>query len=201
MHMRGDPIVCVLEARPGAGQDRARATRTTDGLLAVLADGAGGTSYGGEAAACVVDEVSRVHVASAAECVALLARLDGRLSGQTTAIVLCVLHGLVFGASVGDSEAVMKRGDGMVDLTAGQKRKPLLGSGRATVAAIGPMPLTGRLLLGSDGLFKYVQYAHMATILALPLERVAPELVDAARLPSGALQDDLSLVLADVTEG
>ena len=200
--MRGftitEPLVAVIDASPGRGHDRAGAVRTATGYLPVLADGAGGTTGGAEAASRVVARALAERPRTASACVALLASLDDRLGGETTAVVLAVVDGVVLGASVGDSGAWMPRGKELVDLTENQRRKPLLGSGRATVVAIDPVPLAGRLLVASDGLSSYVQSAQILEILALPFADIPSALTSAARLPSGALQDDLSIVVAEV---
>ncbi len=201
--MRGftitEPLVAVIDASPGRGHDRAGAVRTATGYLLVLADGAGGTTGGAEAASRVVARALAERPRTASACVALLASLDDRLGGgETTAVVLAVVDGVVLGASVGDSGAWMQRGKELVDLTENQRRKPLLGSGRATVVAIDPVPLEGRLLVASDGLSSYVQYARIMEILARPFADIPSSLISAARLPSGALQDDLSIVVAEV---
>lgn len=75
------------------------------------------------------------------------------------------------------------------DLTANQDRARL-GSGRA-----GPKlfkgQLIGRLVLATDGLFKYIRTADIHTSAA----RGVDALVDTVRLKSGALQDDIAVVL------
>jgi hypothetical protein len=84
-----------------------------------------------------------------------------------------------------------------VDLTRGQQRKPLLGSGRARPTTFGPVDLQGRLLLATDGLLKYVLRDAIAAAALLPdVAHAADQLVAAARMPSGALQDDIGLALA-----
>jgi hypothetical protein len=52
--------------------------------------------------------------------------------------------------------------------------------------------------LGSDGLFKYAQPERIRQLAtSLSVEGAAVALIDAARLPSGALQDDIALILAE----
>lgn len=85
----------------------------------------------------------------------------------------------------------------IVDLTRDQKRKPLLGSGNAIPIGFGPLACVSRLLLGSDGLFEYVPHERIRDLSnSLPLANAAAALVDAARLPSGALQDDVAVIVA-----
>ena len=62
--------------------------------------------------------------------------------------------------------------------------------------AFGPYPLNDRLLLATDGLHKYVPWPRIKALALLePLEHALDGLVAAARLPSGALQDDVGIAL------
>lgn len=98
-----------------------------------------------------------------------LRRLDGELEaeptcGETTLVVVQVRRGELWGASVGDSGALLVEPDRVIDLTAAQSRKPLVGSGASRPAGIRRRPLSARLLVATDGLLKY---ASRATISAL----------------------------------
>jgi PPM family protein phosphatase len=100
------------------------------------------------------------------------------------------------GGSVGDSGAWIVTADELVDLTACQARKPLLGSGISRPVAFGPEPFRGRLLLATDGLFKYATRDRILSAMKIDdPESAAALLIDAARLKSGALQDDVGLLL------
>jgi serine/threonine protein phosphatase PrpC len=185
------------------GDDRAEAFPRPDGHLLVLADGAGGTSGGSLAADVVLDSSRSFSPSSAADCTALLEDLDRRLTsvGQTTAVVVVVSEGQIFGASVGDSGAWLVAGTRVTDLTEHQKRKPLLGSGDAVPVGFGPLACVGRVLIGSDGLFKYVPYDRIRELVSsLPVVEAPAALVDAARLRSGALQDDIAVLVATTKE-
>jgi serine/threonine protein phosphatase PrpC len=87
-----------------------------------------------------------------------------------------------------------------LDLTKDQVRKPLLGSGSAKPVAFRAERPRGTLLVASDGL---VKYAPRDRICRLALEKDLPsagrKIVDLARLRSGQLQDDVSLVLCRLT--
>jgi serine/threonine protein phosphatase PrpC len=127
----------------------------------------------------------------------LLGRLDRELEGvgETTAVVAVATRDQVFGASVGDSEAWMV-GSGVVVLTQGQQRKPLLGSEAAVPVGFGPTVRKGRLVIGTDGLFKYVSSERIRELASSGNPHgMAEALVDAARLPSRALQDDVAVVV------
>jgi PPM family protein phosphatase len=192
-------IAIRVEAAGPIGDDRAAAFSRTGGHLLVLADGAGGTSGGTAAADAVVGHAGTFNPTSSWDCVRLLERLDQELTtvGQTTAILLALFETGVFGASVGDSAAWLVRSGEVVDLTAGQVPKPLLGSGRARPIAFGPHDSGGRVVIGSDGLFKYVSFDRIRSISCTsPLAAVPDDLIAAARLPSGGLQDDIAVIVA-----
>ncbi len=185
----------------GAGQDRVYVAEIDDAWLIVLADGAGGSGDGALAAQRLCDLVQRDQAtlfSAPAQLGAWLTGVDAEtLGGQTTAIVLVVRDGIVTGVSVGDSEAWVV-GATVVALTQQQHRKPLLGSGTAL-----PVPFDGELhpeqtlVLGSDGLFKYVAAAHLISLVTAGSSdaTLAAQLLAAARLPTGRLQDDCSVIV------
>lgn len=192
----------LLHARLMVGaEDRAASFPTARGAVLVVADGAGGIGGGAAAAEAVVAAVAAaLDIDSAERWAELLARVDTDLRlGETTAVVCAVVGDLVVGASVGDSGALrINHRDGSIDeLTQDQRRKPLLGSGRAI-----PVPFTANLgdatlLLATDGLLKYTAAERIAACVDAPdLEAVPPRLVDLVRLRSGALPDDVGIALA-----
>ena len=175
-------------------------------VVAVVADGAGGTSGGAEAASCVIRRVSEAVEAgsdllgrSTWEQVlrALDAELDGL--GQTTAVVAATDGSVIVGASVGDSGALLVTMSSVRELSADQHRKPLLGSGAATpVTFRGPAAPNALLLLATDGLLKYASEDRICAQLRRPepsLKEHCDALVELVRLPRGGLQDDVGLVL------
>lgn len=110
------------------------------------------------------------------------------------------LTSMCFGASVGDSGAWLVWDGTVIDLTEQQVRKPLLGSGAAHPVAFGPVPMRGRLVVATDGLFKYATRARLVSAAS----RGGPEsavtaLIDAVRMPSGRLQDDVGVVVCQGT--
>ncbi len=178
-----------------------------DEIVVVLADGAGGTGGGAEAAEHLI-EATRERIREGrsdwSDLGTLLLEADRFLAargvGETTAVVAVVGRSGVRGASVGDSEAWLVRADGWEDLTQGQVRKPLLGSGRAIPVSFGLAVLDGTLVVASDGLFKYAR----ADVVCEAARRsatdaVAPALVERVRLPSGALPDDIAIVVCRPT--
>jgi serine/threonine protein phosphatase PrpC len=197
-----EAAVRVLSA-PGAGEDRAIAVPAAGGYLVAVADGAGGTGGGSDAADGLIAFLSTLtEKAASTDWFGALCTFDDELAarrsgGQTTGVVAFVNGDSVIGASVGDSSAwlITPAGD-TTDLTARQRRRPLLGSGEALPVQFEAELQGGRVLLGSDGLFKY---ATAERICALAMQRSAAEgaeaLANCVRLPSGGLQDDVAVVL------
>jgi len=176
--------------------------------LLVLADGAGGSGGGASAAEAVVAGVAGRFTdrtrrpASALEIEDCLTGCDrAPLGGETTAVVVVVDGNDVRGASVGDSEAwlVNRRTGDVRVLTEFQVRKPLLGRSEAIVTAfVATASVDDLLLIGSDGLFKYIARANLLALVAAMTDLVAlpAALIAAVRLPSGGLQDDVSVIVA-----
>lgn len=191
----------------GRGHDRADVFGSREHALIVVADGAGGLAGASCAAELVVDvarEAMRVRqraIGSLGLC-QLLERLDRLLlrsahAGESTAVLVEVRGDTIWGASVGDSGAWLVHQGEHVDLTARQHRKWRLGSGLARPVPFGPLPLVGTLLVASDGLLECAEPDRLAdAVRAIPLSDVAGTLVERVRLPTGALRDDLALVLA-----
>ena len=121
-----------------------------------------------------------------------------RTGGQCTAVVVEISEGLVFGASVGDSGAWLLNGKAIIDLTENQHRKPLLGSDEALPMGFGPIELSGRLIIATDGLFKYATESEIAQrATALSVNDAVDKLIAGVRLISGALPDDVAIILIE----
>jgi serine/threonine protein phosphatase PrpC len=187
----------------GSGQDRAIAVPTEGGYLVAVADGAGGTGEGAAAAERLIEFVSKLTKAAAStDWFDALCTFDDELSarrsgGQTTGVMAFVSGDRVLGASVGDSSAWLISPTGEItDMTVNQRRRPLLGTGEARPVLFEAERIGGRVLLATDGLFKY---ATGERICALAMKSSVAEGADAlahgVRLPSGALQDDVAVVL------
>jgi serine/threonine protein phosphatase PrpC len=190
-------FVDVVAARAN-GQDRARVIEHPNGRVVVLADGAGGTGNGARAAQAIVDAVVDSPHHDFRE---LLTELDldpARLHhGQSTAVIVSITEAGLTGASVGDSGAwtISPRGH-IVDLTPHQHRKPLVGDGCLPVAIVGEPLGDCTFVAASDGLFRYARREDIARIVTtVELAAAARALIDLVRLPDGALQDDISIVL------
>jgi len=194
---RYEHVVEIAAAR-ALGQDRADVFVLPDGLVVALADGAGGIGSGEVAAQALVDAAgaSSTETSDWTTVIESVDRDLGRLGhGETTAVVLSMnAHG-ISGASVGDSGAWLV-GNEVIDLTERQVRKPLVGGGCDPVAFhCGPLGIA-TLLVASDGLLRYAKQQDIVRVARQgDLAVAARALIDLVRLRSGALQDDVSVVL------
>jgi serine/threonine protein phosphatase PrpC len=178
-------------------QDRVKVVHFADGIVIAVADGAGGTGGGDQAADTVIQEI----VASASlehdadQWCRLLRQIDHRVGGgESTGVVVAVSPRRIVGASVGDSQAWLIS-DGLVNLTANQVRKPLLGSGDAIPVGFIHGPSSGLLLVATDGFCNYVRRDKLIQeILSIDFAVLARRLVEMVRLPSGDLWDDIGIV-------
>jgi len=198
-------VAKYIEASGSRGQDRAQVIEHRDGLIIVLADGAGGTSGGAEAADTVVlwaqAYATRTDdIRPAAQWAELLAKADQQISinnGQTTGVIVALFEGGISGASVGDSAArIVHPDNGYTHLTANQIHKPLIGTGVARPVPFEHAALSGTLLVASDGLVKYAPHPRLCEAAkGEDLDAAPKRLVDLTRLKSGSLQDDVAVVL------
>ncbi|XXY46102.1 SpoIIE family protein phosphatase [Sorangium sp. So ce269] len=189
-----------------ANEDRLELACRGDRWTVVVADGAGGMAGGAAAARSAASAMAALGLEAELDPGALcerIHRLDRELEaeprcGETTLVVVQVSRGELWGASVGDSGALLVEPDRLVDLTVGQHRKPLVGSGACRPAGIPRRPLSGRLLVATDGLLKYTSPARMSALARTGDLRAAVEaLIQAVTLPSGNLQDDVAVVLGE----
>lgn len=187
-------------------QDRGAVIVRPEGLVLVVADGAGGVVGGARAAERVVGAARALldrakGLPDAAAWCDFLRAMDeelarGRDVGETTAVVLSVTRDSVVGASVGDSGAWDVAGDGVDELTEGQ-HPTRLGTGRAQPRAVTRFGALGTLVVASDGLWRYAAREAIAEAArGEVLEAVPDALIDLARLPSGGLQDDVVVLAA-----
>ncbi len=187
-------------------QDRVTVDEVGDALLIVLADGAGGMAGGAAAADAFINTRAVWDPRDALEsggraAVAWIEAIDRALSrsahgGECTGVVVVVHGDVIAGAGVGDSCACVCSGEGIVDLTEFEQRKPLVGSGRAVAVPFVGRMNGGRLLVASDGLWKYAARERIAAIAGeSDVEDAARRLVDMVRLRTGGLQDDVSIAL------
>lgn len=190
--------VTATRATRGGDQDRAAVITVPNGVIAVVADGAGGTGGGARAARAVVDRVSAEDDLDApwAEFVLDVDQDLQRIGAQTTAVIAAVGHASIHGVSVGDSAAWLIGPAGVTDLTRRQERKPLVGGGCSPIPFRADALGSSTLLLGSDGLFRYASASEIARLArGVDLDRAARGLIDLVRLPSGDVPDDVTVVL------
>jgi serine/threonine protein phosphatase PrpC len=179
-------------------QDRVRVVELDGGVVIVVADGAGGTGAGAEAAETVIREV----VASASldrdadGWCKVLHQTDHRIGvGESTCVVAARSASGIVGASVGDTRAWLLQDEEINDLTAAQVRKPLLGTGEARPVGFSHPPAPGLLLVSTDGFCNYVRRETLLReILWIDFAVLARRLVEMVRLPSGELWDDVGIV-------
>lgn len=197
---------CIQCPARGEGEDRVHVVEHDDQLIIAVADGAGGLGGGAAAAERVVSLATSVgrtprEAHEARYWMMRLLEADAALAalgdGQAAAVVASVFRDEVVGAVVGDAVAWLVSSSGVDDLTVSAKRKPLLGDGGAVPCAFGPVRLgSATLLLATDGLWKYAARATIGQcVLNTPIPGPCTEVVDAVRLASGGLQDDVGAVL------
>ena len=179
-------------------EDRVAVFTAQERTVVVVADGAGGTGAGAIAALSVIREVESAYLGihSANEWAALLRQIDCRIcDGEATAVVVDLRPFGTAGASVGDSRAIIVTDGAIADLTADQKRKPLLGTGMAEPIGFVAPPLNGLLLAGTDGFFNYAKPdAILGTIAKSDFQTLPRRCIEMVRLPSGDYWDDIGIV-------
>jgi PPM family protein phosphatase len=199
----------TFQTAAGNPENQDRGIIVHHGLLTVLcvADGAGGLSGGAEAAGLATEMVRQrsTDLRDVKHCVDLFRQIDLALAedsvaGETTCALAVVSPSEVFGASVGDSSAWLIPEDGAhLDLTAAQCRKPFLGSGVATPVRFHCSRQAGSLLLATDGLLRNTSAERIADVCRrFPGEEAARQLIELVRYPSGALPDDVTVILAQL---
>jgi len=175
-------------------------------LLLVVADGAGGRGGGAQAAEQAVDEIMRRAKANEDRVMDLgfwadvLCDIDrnlmgSRTGGETTLALAVDSPEGIGGVSIGDSAAWLVTERGYENLTENQETRLRLGC-----AGSGPTPFfsrsQGTLMVMSDGLWRYSAPRVLCEIARQdPLGAAAGRLVDAVRLRSGAVQDDVTVLL------
>jgi PPM family protein phosphatase len=179
-------------------EDRVKVLEADEGVVIVVADGAGGTGAGGQAADAVVREVTAAasfERDSGSWC-DVLRQTDYRVgAGESTCVVVAWSAKGIVGASVGDSRAWLLEGDDLIDLTRDQVRKHLLGSGEAHPVGFSHPASQGLLLVCTDGFCNHVRRETLLKeILWIDFAVLARRLVEMVRLPSGELWDDVGIV-------
>ncbi|MEZ4335461.1 MAG: SpoIIE family protein phosphatase [Sandaracinaceae bacterium] len=188
------------ESASERGEDRLGVVVDEDGALVVVADGAGGRSGGAAAAERLVDTARRARPLDATAMIEVITRVDAALAaeagGETTAVLARLRgDGSAVVVGVGDSGALILDGSEWADTRDVQPRKPLVGSGSATPVVV-TRSRCDTLLVATDGLLAYAKWDAITRLAASADPEAIWKLVDAARLPSGGLSDDVAVVLA-----
>lgn len=197
------PVLLSIAGNP-ENQDRGVIIHDGQRVVLCVADGAGGRSGGTEAASMAVELVRQnaSALSNADSCVDVLRKIDAvvardSIAGETTCAVAVITPDEVFGASVGDSGVWLIPANGAhLDLTKGQQRKPFIGSGSAWAVPFRSQMQGGLLLLATDGLLKYTSAERIVETCRLhPTELATQRLIELVRYPSGALPDDVTLII------
>ena len=200
------PILLTAAGNPES-QDRGLIVHDGPRTVLCVADGAGGRSGGMEAAQMAVELVQQnaSRMSNADLCVDALCKVDAAIAndsiaGETTCALAIVTPDEIFGASVGDSGIwLIPKVSPRTDLTQAQQRKPFIGSGSACPVPFQCSMQVGSLLLATDGLLKYASLESIIRICAeYPVELAAQRLIELVRYTSGALPDDVTLILTDL---
>jgi len=185
-------------------QDRGLIVPLDGRVVVCVADGVGGRSGGTEAANMAVELVRQNadRLANADVCAELLRKIDSEMSndpiaGETTCALAVVTPKDVFGASVGDSGVWLIPEDAPhINLTSGQQRKPFIGYGGAWPIPFQHAIRQGLLLLATDGLLKYTSPERIVeTCRQHEVDVTAKRLIELVRYSSGALPDDVTIIL------
>jgi len=190
-----------LEQQNVKGDDALYVVEIGSVIWFCISDGAGGTGQGEKASRYIVEKFKEQTLIegfdSPEDFELFLRKIDMVLSreshgGEATAIAGKILEGVVVGASVGDSEAWLFNLEYDYELTAMKNIKPLLGSGSSIPIGFGPMNVERFMLLGSDGLFKYVKHKEIKFVLSSNTK--AAQIAELAKNETGKLQDDISAI-------
>jgi serine/threonine protein phosphatase PrpC len=199
-------VALATDSYRAASEDRAGVWPTRYGYLLAVADGMGGRAGGAAAAEFAINEIgrfSRWPVFPSVKTLSDLLRqidLDGASQtniGETALLVCAVSQKGISGAAAGDCAAWWVTADAVTSLADGAFPKPWVGSGAAK-----PFPFTlpadcGKLLLITDGVWKYTDPKRLVdTARSTELSSMAASLINAARLGNGKLQDDAAVVVA-----
>lgn len=192
----------VASQKEQGGDDRIAVRLLADGsTLLALADGATGMGYGYLAAEAFIDvclaqiQGFPVENDTLSTVFAISEGLISRLARECdTTGILCVVRGADYVlASVGDSGAWSLHQGQLVELTAGQRRKPRIGSG-SLQPSIRRGTLPGPLVLASDGLPHALPLAMLAGPLGLAANAEMIIALAQQNNPNG-LPDDLGVIV------
>jgi hypothetical protein len=143
------------------------------------------------------------HTSTPEGWAAILRQTDFRLGdGEAAVVVVDLRPEGIYGASVGDCQAWVLNDGAIINLTASQRRKPLLGTGKAQPMGLSGGSLQGVLIVATDGFCNYVKPASIGPLvtpaesaLTAEFQSLPRALLSLVRLKSGELWDDVGLVV------
>jgi PPM family protein phosphatase len=180
--------------------------------LCFVADGQGGRSGGGAAARLACQAALDTAVGQPPDRLDKVTAWTGILrsadqaveadaaAGFTTLVGFAIIRDRVVGASSGDSAALLVTTRQVVELTAGQRKNPPVGSGMAAAAPFtAALHSDWRLLAMTDGVWKYVGWDRLVAAARRDGgAALVTELQPMARLPiGGGFQDDFTVVVLE----
>jgi len=199
----------VLASSRRVNEDRVECLEHGEDLVVVVADGAGGLLGGDSASETFIAAVKSATTDAAFDvregaCWSrLLAEVDMRLNramaGETTAVVVVVTPEGLVGVSAGDSQAWVVGAADIDDLTGAQARKRL-GTGCAARVGFSRPSLTGTLVVGTDGVFNYLNATSVARAVRWREPADAAERLRAAlEFPSSRYADDVGIAIVSTS--
>jgi PPM family protein phosphatase len=217
MFARPNTMIVRYHTEPGGKPENEdyiiarRHPRSWETYICLLADGQGGRPNGATAAkvACekawsLASELPSESLLNSASWNDILKSVDVAVSstgGFTTLIAVVVTRDCVSGASVGDSKLYFKgpASNEIEDWTNRQRKNPPVGSTSADFTSFSHSNLRhGRILIVSDGAWKYAGYEALKSSFEKPVGEVASHIKTAIFSRGGsALPDDLSTIAID----
>lgn len=201
MKAHGEPVVS-MECRFVHGAETAIFFDREGVLVLVLADGVIGApgARAAERVAVLLMGYLRAHkldLRDPVTWVMLLAQLDTDLcdevdAGECGVCLVAIADGVIVGASVGESCALLVGERGSRQLTERQHVRPRVGDGGARPVAFGPVEAYGRLVVVSDGLLRVASLHEIAgATRRAKAGRLAPEV---AALAGPLAEDDVTVL-------
>jgi serine/threonine protein phosphatase PrpC len=183
-----------------------------DTWICILADGQGGRANGARASRTACESAWTQAVARPVHTLfedgtwlKILRQADkdtALTGGFTTLIALSVRRDFAAGASCGDSKVYFKAPsqEDLHEWTEHQRKNPPVGSQAANFESFSyPAIEGGRILMASDGVWKYCGYEALRSSFLLPADSVTSSLRAAILNRGGStLPDDFSIVAIDI---
>lgn len=118
---------------------------------------------------------------------------------EVSMIIATVSNRGIVGYSVGDAKAWLLDEDVSSELTSGQLRAPLVGSGETLITPFALPATTGRILLCTQGLWdNAVEHQLLHIARSAQINQATRSLLALPRLPSGTLSADIALILCQM---